>query len=656
MSLGGYMRQLTAFATICLGWCALALPASAKPPLEAFGDVPGIRSVELSPDGKKVAFLQRTNGEDLLVVHDLESRTSKGVTRVGDIRARYVHFVGNDYVVLIASKETRTSGFRGKYEFSTAFAFNLTTGKSTQLLRDTRDIFPAQGGLGRILGVEPGGKNVFMPAYMGSYSSDPSFDLLRVPIDSGRGGRLEGGSGTQSTIDWLVNESGRVIVREDFNEKNQTHQLRARQSDGRWKTIYEKQTPLPELSFVGLSNDGKSLIAIDANESAFLSLYTMSMDDGSVSGPVMEREKADVAGVVQDINRVVHGVQYSGMFPSYDMFDETIEKDINAVMRALDGSSVYLDSWADDWSKMLFFVEGGPHAERYYLFDRATKSMSVISSARPEIKAEDVGEVATIEYKARDGLTIPGLITWPANVAVDDRKKLPLVVMPHGGPEAYDAVGFDWLAQFMANEGYAVLQPNFRGSAGFGQEFAYAGYGEWGRKMQDDITDGANALVRMGWADPERICIVGWSYGGYAALAGGASTPDLYKCVASIAGVSHLREMLATERKDHGPRSRTVTYWEALIGDPDKDREAIDAVSPALHADKFKAPVLLIHGAADTVVPIRQSEIMNDALKAGQKSVQYIRINGDDHSLVDNDSRRTALSALGEFLNKHIGK
>lgn len=200
----------------------------------------------------------------------------------------------------------------------------------------------------------------------------------------------------------------------------------------------------------------------------------------------------------------------------------------------------------------------------------------------------------------------------------------------------------------MANEGYAVLQPNFRGSAGFGQEFAYAGYGEWGRKMQDDITDGANALVKMGWADPERICIVGWSYCGYAALAGGASTPDLHKCVASIAGVSHLREMLATERKDHGPRSRTVTYWEALIGDPDKDREAIDAVSPALHADKFKAPVLLIHGAADTIVLIRQSEIMNDALNGAQKTVQYIRIDGDDHSLVDNDSRRTALTALAD--------
>jgi dipeptidyl aminopeptidase/acylaminoacyl peptidase len=649
------MSLRTVLASVCLGWCALAMPASAKPPLEAFGDVPQIRGMELSPDGKKIAFLQRINGDDLLVIHDLATGTSKGLTRVGDIRARYVHFVGNDYVVLVASKETRTFGFRGRYEFSTAFAFNLATGKNVQLLRGTQDMYPAQSGLGRILGVEPGGKTVLMPAFMGSNDPNPAFDLLRVPIESGRGGRLEGGTGMHTTIDWLVNASGKVIAREDFSEKNQNHQIRARLANGDWKQIYSKQSPLPEISVVGVSKDGKSLITIDAGDSEFLSLYTMSLEDGSISGPIMQRDDADIASTIQDINRTVHGVRYSGMFPRYDMLDESVEADINGVLRALEGSSVYLDSWADDWSSMLFFVDGGAYAERYYLYDRATKRLKVISSARPEIKPEDVGEVITIEYNARDGLTIPGLITWPTNVAVADRKNLPLVVMPHGGPEAYDSVGFDWLAQYIANEGYAVLQPNFRGSAGFGQAFVHAGYGEWGRKMQDDITDGANALVKMGWADPERICIVGWSYGGYAALAGGATTPDMYKCVAAIAGVSHLREMLATERQEHGARSRTVTYWEALIGDSNKDRDAIDAVSPALHADKFQAPVLLIHGEADTVVPIRQSDMMNDALKNAKKSVQYIRINGDDHSLVDNDSRRTVLTALGEFLSKHIG-
>lgn len=649
--------MLKQIALGCAAGLLLDAPALAKPPLEAFGDVPQVRGMELSPDGRKIAFLQRIDGDDVLVIHDIKTGTSKSLTRVGDVRARHVHFVGNDYVVLIASKDARTYGFFGRYEFSAAFAFNLATGRNVQLLRNTKDIFPAQSGLGRILGVEPGGKTVLMPAFMGaSYDPSPAFDLLRVPLDAGRGGRIDGGSGAHATIDWLVDSSGKVIAREDFNEKMQSHQLRVRRANGDWKTIYEKNTPLPEISIIGVSRDARSLYAIDAIDSEFVSLYTMSMEDGSISGPVLQRDDAEVVDVIQDINRTVYGVRYSGMFPSYDMLDEAVEKDINFVVNALGSSAVYLDSWSDDWSSMLFFVEGGTNAERYLLFDRPTKKLRVISNARPDIKREDVGEVVTIEYKARDGLTIPGLITWPTNVAEADRKKLPLVVMPHGGPEAYDAVGFDWLPQYMANEGYAVLQPNFRGSAGFGEAFAHAGYGEWGRKMQDDITDGAYAMAKMGWTDPERVCIVGWSYGGYAALAGGATTPDMYKCVASIAGVSHLREMLGTERRERGANSRAVTYWEALIGDPEKDRDAIDAVSPALHADKFGAPVLLIHGAADTIVSIRQSELMNDALRNAKKSVQYIRIDGDDHSLVDNDSRRTVLTALGEFLRKHIGK
>jgi dipeptidyl aminopeptidase/acylaminoacyl peptidase len=650
------MLKLPHLAFACTAALISATPAAAKPPIEAFGDVPEIRAMEISPDGSKVAFLQRREDKDILAVYDFAAKTSKPLVSVTEIRARHVEFVGNNYVVLIASTDTRTSGYRGRYEFSAAFAFNLSTGKNVQLLRGTDGIYPAQGGLGRVVAVDPGGKHVFMPAYMGPNSADPPLDLLKVDLDNGRGSRFGGMGGNGNTVDWVVQASGAIIAREDFSEKRETHEIRAYEGNGNWRLIYTEKTPLPSINLVGVAADGKSLITVESRDSEFMSLYSMSLADGAVSGPLMQRQDAEVAGAISDSNRVVHGVLYSGMFPSYDMFDATIEAAINGVQNALPGSAVYLDSWSDDWSKMLFFVEGGTLAERYVMFDRTAKTLLVISNARPAIKPEDVGEVITIEYKARDGLKIPGLITWPTNVAPDARKKLPLVVMPHGGPEAYDAVGFDWLAQFIANEGYAVLQPNFRGSAGFGDSFRAAGRGEWGRKMQDDITDGVYALVKMGWADPERICIVGWSYGGYAALAGGALAPDTYKCVASIAGVSNLRDMLATERFQHGARSRTVTYWEAQIGDPDKDREAIDAVSPSRLGERFKAPVLLVHGTDDTVVPAKQSDMMNDALKSAKKDVQYIRIKGDDHGLVDNNSRRQVLQLLAEFLAKYVGK
>src|SRR6185503_15969183 len=271
-------------------------------------------------------------------------------------------------------------------------------------------------------------------------------------------------------------------------------------------------------------------------------------------------------------------------------------------------------------------------------------------------KPEDVGQVITIEYKATDGLKIPALVTWPAGVPEADRKNLPMIVMPHGGPESYDSVQFDWLAQYFANEGYMVLQPNFRGSAGFGEAFTAAGYHQWGRKMQSDITDGANALVKMGWADPSRVCIVGWSYGGYAALAGGGVTPDLYKCVVSVAGVSDLIAMLGEEQRTASWYSLKMEYWKKLIGDPDKDRAEIEKVSPVNLAASYKAPVLLIHGADDLTVPVKQSELMEAALKKAGNTVSYLRLKGADHGLTKPENRKAALEAMGKFINANIGK
>ena len=643
--------MLARLAAIIAVLFALALSAAAKPPIEAFGDVAEVRSMDLSPDGSRVAFIQRIDGVDFLVNYEFATKSWKALVSVQEIRARSVQFAGNNFILLRASKAERLFGYRGTHEFSAAFAYDLSKGKIVQLLSRTEKLYPAQSGLGRIVGIDPGGKHVYMPAYEGA--SDPSLALWRVNLETGRGEIYSRGS--SSTIDWMVDAKGKVVMREDFSEKRKVHEVRAG-ADGKLKVIYTSaDDDLPAIGVVGVSRDQTQLITTAENDSEFDSVFTMNPTTGELAGPVFTRADADIQSVVIDSNRIVHGVIYSGMQPSYDMFDEAIEADVKEAQDRFPNSSVWLAAWTDDWSKLLLLVEGGTASERYLVFDRTAKKLTMITTGRTLIKPEDMGEVVTIEYKARDGLKIPGLITWPAGVPEDQRKNLPLVVMPHGGPESYDQIGFDWLAQFVANEGYAVLQPNFRGSSGFGSAFRDAGRGQWGRKMQDDITDGVNAMIKMGWADKQRVCVVGWSYGGYAALAGGALTPELYKCVVSVAGVSNLREMIATEKRNHGSQSMSVMYWEMLIGDPDKDAKAIDAVSPAKLADRFQAPVLLIHGTEDTTVLARQSDIMNDALKAANKPVEYIRIKGDDHGLVDNDSRRIALTKVADFLKTHIG-
>jgi dipeptidyl aminopeptidase/acylaminoacyl peptidase len=258
-----------------------------------------------------------------------------------------------------------------------------------------------------------------------------------------------------------------------------------------------------------------------------------------------------------------------------------------------------------------------------------------------------MGDVQPYGYAAGDGLHIPAYLTLPPGKPPHN---LPLVVVPHGGPDDRDDMTFDFIRQFLANRGYAVLQPQFRGSRGFGRAFTRAGFGQWGLRVQDDISDGVRKTIADGVADPRRICIFGASYGGYAALAGATLTPDLYACVASLAGPSNLEDMLDYSRDQFG--RETKDYWMARIGEDSAHR---DAASPALHADRVKAPVLLLHSELDITVPISQSETMEKALEKAGKKVEFVRLPGDDHYMALEQTRLRVLQELEKFLAANIG-
>jgi dipeptidyl aminopeptidase/acylaminoacyl peptidase len=235
--------------------------------------------------------------------------------------------------------------------------------------------------------------------------------------------------------------------------------------------------------------------------------------------------------------------------------------------------------------------------------------------------------------------------------------RTPLVVLPHGGPGSRDYGGFDWIAHFLATRGYTVLQPNFRGSAGFGSDWEEAGFGEWGiGVMQHDITDGVTALIDEELADPERVCIVGASYGGYAALAGAVFTPELYRCAVAIAPVTNLVDMIGFERSRLGGRSSAVSYWRDAMGggDPGGLNDRLRAASPAAHAERANAPILLVHGRDDSVVPISQSREMENELLAAGKNVELIELDGEDHWLSVAQTRLATLQAVERFLAEHL--
>ena len=623
--------------------------AQTVPPIEAYGELPNMRSMAISPDGVHIAFLLAEGEDEKLIVYKL------GVGPVGGaethrLKARSVYFYDNDHVILRASKTVNSWAIRNRYEHSAAFSYNFADRRIRQLLSEEDSLVFAQSGLGRIIGSHIEDNTVLMPAFTGS-GAHPPYSLLRVNLDSERGRRMELGS--HDTIDWFVTPDGTRRVREELDNRDDVYRILTKTSNS-WETFYEAtdQSSAP-FSLVGFNPDHDAMIIVEEKADGFSALHELSFD-GIISAPVMGQDGKEISGLIMDNNRTINGVRYAGLQPTYEMLDPAMTAVMERVQQRFPASSVYIRSTTDDWSKAIIYVTGGETAGAYFLLDTADGTVSKLGAARNAIPDSSVANIDTIDYTARDGLPLNGILTWPLGNDVD-RANLPMIVMPHGGPASHDTIGFDWLAQYFASRGYLIFQPNFRGSTGFGEAFQDAGDGEWGGKMQNDITDGVQGLIDAGLANPDRICIVGASYGGYAALAGGAFTPDLYKCVAAIAGVSDLPQMLIDERKEHDSDHWVVEYWERIIGDPSEQREKLRAISPAYNADAFQAPVLLIHGKDDSVVRLRQSTRMRDALRHAGVPVRLIKLNGEDHWLSTSETRLKTLEALDAFITDHLG-
>ena len=314
---------------------------------------------------------------------------------------------------------------------------------------------------------------------------------------------------------------------------------------------------------------------------------------------------------------------------------------------------MHLVDWTADWKHVVVRVEGSQYVGDYLIFSEGEKP-SRVTSSRLKISHDQINPIVIEEFKARDGLTIPTLLTIPRN-QTQNPANLPAVIMPHGGPASQDRVGFNYTAQALASRGFLVIQPQFRGSTGFGKKLYEAGFGEWGKAMQNDLTDAVAEFTKKGLVDSDRVCIVGASYGGYAALAGVAFTPDLYKCAVSINGVSHLPKMLNEDKQRYGKKHWVLDYWNRSILDGDYDQNTLKEVSPYFSADKIKAPVLLIHGEDDKVVEFSQSKLMEKAIKKQKGQVKLIKLKNDDHYLQDSKTRIQALNEMVKFVESNIG-
>lgn len=644
-----YLTLRTSFLFLL---CLFTYSTQATIPLNDYGALPSVGMVAISPNGNLIAYRKVTADQDAVFVVSLIEKKLLFAIDVSSTQPGGIYFFNDDQVFLRASQYTRVAGFRGKFDLSTAFVLNIKDKKIRQLLTPGDKILAGQTGLGNVVGITPDGQYALMPAFspVNNLFPDPSYSLYKVSLLKNNVKMIE--NGDFNADDFFVNREGEAIAQEEFDERNNEHKVLALR-DGKWIEIFKEKAAIKHKHFVGVTPDFKSLVMLSNNvETGRTNYYTMSLADGTITGPILGRNDADIENVIADLQRVVYGVRYSGFSPSYKFFDPKIDKKMNDIIAEFPDQSVWLIDWTPDWNNLVVNVEGSDYPDDYFLFDAENKSQ-YLTSGRPQFKPEDINPIGKVTYTARDGLKIPTLITIP-RTKVGAIKNLPAIIYPHGGPASYDTIGFDYQAQAFADQGYLVIQPQFRGSDGFGIQHYTAGHGEWGKKMQDDLTDAVKFFTTKGMIDAKRICIVGASYGGYAALAGGAFTPDLYKCVVSINGIGDLNAMLSWDKSQNGSDSEVADYMAMQFANGNVDKKELEKMSPEIFASQFTAPVLLIHSENDKRVPIKQSEQMLSALKKAKKTAELIRLEGDNHHLLEGSTRKQALEATIKFVNQHL--
>jgi len=623
-------------------WAACAAWPCAAAPLEAYGRLPNIEAVAISPDGSALGLIF-TNGEDRRIgIKSLAEGKLTHLLNAGQIKVRDLQWAGPDHLLITSSTTANIMDvIAPRSEYSLVVGYDIRKQRFQTLLGDANESLNVAMAQPEIRIID--GKAVVFLEGIHFVNNRGQLTLFRIDLDRAKS-EIEGRA-YQDTNEWVVGPDGQPIAQSTYDRLTGEWALLLHRG-GEWRKIKTLQAPLDRPSLMGLGRDGRSVLVAEFDGSRYFirevnvetAEWGEAIDLEGELSPLWDPagfKLIGLSGVVGD------DLRYTFFAPQ----DQAIWK---AVTKAFPGERVSLVSASADHRKILVLADSPVDGPAYFLVDIDRKRADLIGAQYLGLKAGDISPVRPIQFEAQDGLELSGYLTLPKG---RDAKELPLVVFPHGGPAARDLPGFDWWAQAMASRGYAVLQVNYRGSDGFGRGFLQAGFGQWGRRMQTDLSDGVRYLAAQGVIDPKRVCIVGASYGGYAALAGATLDRGVYRCAASVAGPADMRRFVEWSRHQHGvPAQR---WWNRFMGADDSKDPVLAEISPALHADKVEIPVLLIHGKDDTVVPLEQSKIMAQALAKAGKPVEFIVQNGADHWLSRGDTRLSMLQAVVAFLEKN---
>lgn len=639
--------SLKAFVSIFLFVAISILPIQgtrAAPPLSLYGNLPGFESAAISMSGDHVALIGVAGDKRRLIVIGKAGKIMVSA-ELGAAKVRSIQWAGDDNVLLEFSATANLGiGFTADKAELFSMLVIPVDGKKPWTVFDKDSLIT--GGFRSFYGLrEKSGKwygyfsGITLERNLaGPYLLTTRPVLYEVDLQTQRIRKIsDRGTDYRS---WLVGPDGEVEVVIDYFSESGKWRIR----NARHEEIASGVNKLGGIGLVGLGTDPGTFIYSDEDpESLDVRWYQFPLAGGEAK-EILAGE--DIGSSVFDhrSGRLI-GYRLQGDLPGYRFFDPYHDKVAAATRKAFPNLSVHLIDWNDRFDRLIVQTEGVGEPVLWWLVDIKTGAADPLGASYA-MAAKDVAPMKMIRYKAGDGTDIDAVLTLPPGRSA---MHLPVIVLPHGGPTARDYPGFDWWAQAFASRGYAVLQPNFRGSSGYGVAFERAGHGEWGRKMQSDVSDGLAHLATQGIADPKRACIMGASYGGYVALAGVTLQQGLYRCAVSVAGISDVKRMVATDIRESGGNQ---TLRRALKKEVGSGRD-LNGVSPIRFAASADAPILLIHGQDDTVVGYDQSKIMADALRRADKPVEFVTLPGEDHWLSKSETRRAMLEAAMAFVTKH---
>ena len=593
-----------------------------KIPLEYFAQLPEVKNPVLSPNGTQLASTVILGGKPVLIIKPFDTLFSKqnkmpAIIGSGDLFINWYEFANEERLVI---NVRATAGVGGRLWNLSRLVSSSVKGKDLKPFHVRANDFGYYRQLVDVIHWLPDDPDHVLAILNDTPDKWASPEVDLVNINTGKAKTVL--KNTKGSQRWIADADGnlRIGVKIDtrLGRRNVTVYYR--------ETIKSKWEELQKTDYF----DNKRLVPyrFDEDDSNIL---LVSIDELNDSSDIDETER----------NLFRYDLTLRDVVGPYK--NNYREKVINIVEKALPNTELDIVSESLEKDKYVFRSYSDVKPPEYQLLNLKEPSLKYLGSEYSELENYTLASMESVSYKARDGLEIPAFLTLPVGA---EKENLPLVVYPHGGPWAHDEWGFDNYVQFMASRGYAVFQPQFRGSTNYGIEHEEAGYKQWGYAIQDDITDGVQWLIDEGVVDPERICIVGSSFGGYAAAVGIAKTPELYQCAVSINGVFNLKSFIDSSRQ---------LLYKTINRAMWNNRDEAEAVSPYHLVDNIKAPLLIIAGTRDTVVPYKQSKKMYKKMKKAGKDVELIKLTDGEHWRTNEKHEIKKMEALERFLDEHIG-